>query len=315
MAGESELAALEAALRTGGDVGACIGPYYRVAVNANPATRSEMLAALDAPLREYPCERIGQVGILAGALVECGADPHAFPAAVFDRLLEQLGRIKDANDETELPEGYHLLERAAMACLSRSPELRAHLPQKAALLSKIQRYSEKYGFLGKMLAVLDAEPLLVLHPATQRGFRFEISGIADNFQLHTLLLGALAGDGPDRVPGERPAPESIRASSDGPLSEKVASVTSRWQLANWFGLREGGALDTKDYDRTWIWNEGVPADIAKLEGTRVVLIGPSTIQRGWNAGRVFSGMPGKLEPRGTLSAAEAGALLAKMLPS
>jgi hypothetical protein len=78
-------------------------------------------------------------------------------------------------------------------------------------------------------------------------------------------------------------------------------------------LREGGEIDAQDYARSWIWNEGVPADIAAFEGTRVVLIGLSTIQRSWNAGRVFSAMTPKLESLGAMAQDEVRSLLAKML--
>jgi len=40
-----------------------------------------------------------------------------------------------------------------------------------------------------LLAVRDAEELLVLHPGQGRGYRVRAGGIGDNFQLHTLLAG------------------------------------------------------------------------------------------------------------------------------
>lgn len=59
-------------------------------------------------------------------------------------------------------------------------------------------------------------------------------------------------------------------------------------------------------------NEGVPADIAKFEGVRVVLIGPGTIQRGWNAQRVFPGMVGKLGGPAVLPSDEVRRMLSAM---
>lgn len=41
--------------------------------------------------------------------------------------------------------------------------------------------------------VLDDEPLVVLDHASGRGFRLTMSGIGDNFQLHTLLADRLSG--------------------------------------------------------------------------------------------------------------------------
>jgi hypothetical protein len=37
----------------------------------------------------------------------------------------------------------------------------------------------------------------------------------------------------------------------------------------------------------WIWNEGRPTDIPRLEGTRVVVIDPPPYERMWNAGRAY----------------------------
>lgn len=304
--------AIEDALRTGADLGPIIGAFFRIAHDASKHNQSQMLEWLDVPLRAHPPERTANLAVLAGAFVEIGADPKRFPRTVFDRLGEALGAISGADDE--LPEWYFLFERAAMAYLSSSPEARRTLPQKVALIASLRRYQERYGFLGKMLQVLDGEPLVVIHPKLGQGFRFVMHGIADNFQLHVLLLAALAGEGPERIPGELPSADAVAAASDGEPAGK-ASVRSSWQLANWFALRDDGELDVADPDRSWIWNEGVPADIAALEGTRVVLLGPSTIQRGWNAHRVFPGMPGKLEGPIAMDAAEVRALLAKMKPS
>ena len=64
-------------------------------------------------------------------------------------------------------------------------------------------------FVATMLQVLDDEPLLVLQVEQQKGFKVRISGIADNFQLHTMLEGAIIGppakgwvdgEGPSRMP-------------------------------------------------------------------------------------------------------------------
>jgi hypothetical protein len=299
------------AVRDGDDLQASIAAFHAAAKKAKADDRNAMLAALDDVVRDAPPERAGPIAILAGAIVELGGDPRAFPGAVFEQLLDLLRTIRGPEDEKELPDAYYELERGAMACLSRSPDLRATLPQKEALLEHTLRYSERYGFLGKMIRVLDQEPLVVLHPSTSRGFRFVMSGIADNFQLHTLLLAALAGKRKNDIPGKRPSARAIAAAEGGDPSN--AAVESDWQLANWFALREGGAIDTKDYDKSWIWNEGVPADIALFEGTRVVLVGPSTIHRSWSSGRVFSGMHGKLDRHGPMARDEVDDLLGGML--
>lgn len=297
-------------LASGADIRPVVGAFMGLARDSGDETKAQMLAAVEKRIAAHPAERIGFLAILAGAIVEMGGDPKDFPPSVFDRLAQYLETIEGPDDERELPEAYYLLEKGAMACLSRSAELRASLPQKPLLLSRIKRYQERYGFLGKMLNVLDGEPLVVLHPESGRGFRFTMSGIADNFQLHLLLHGALAGKGPDRIEGVVPSADALSQGSDGEWGQ--SSAHSKWQLANWFGLRPGGAIDREDYQRTWIWNEGTPSDIAAFEGTRVVLIGPSTIERSWNANRVFPGMVGKLEGPTRVAPDEVRSLLSRM---
>lgn len=273
---------------------------YRAA-SGDPALRDAVLTGLDELIRVLPTEDLGPVALLAGALVESGADPTRFPPAVFDALLELLGRVAgEGTDDVELPEAFYRLEQAAMACLSRSAELRRSLPQKDALNARIRRYSERYGFLGKMLRVLDDEPLVALHPPSLRAFRFEIGGIADNFQLHALLRGALAGP----IPGERPTDAVIAAFRDGPATRDGAH--SDWQLCTWRGL-----LDPDDRD-AWVWNEGVPDDVPPFEGERLLIVNPSRIRRGWNSQRLFDGMPGRLTPVGELPRDDSAALVGRI---
>lgn len=297
---EKMLEALDEALSSGGQTDEVVRALFFEARSAGESEKNDLLASLDIRIRSYPPERIVCVAMLAGALVELGADVQKFPLSVFDHMLAHLDLIQGAEDETELPESYYALERAAIACLSRSAELRKNLPQKPFILAKLVRYQERYGFLGKMLQVLDDEPLLVLHPKARRGFRCMIHGVADNFQLHVLLLGALEGKG---VNGQLQSREALAAASDA-SEPSEATAQSDWQLVNWFGLRTGMV----DHE-SWIWNEGVPADIATFDGLRVVLIDTSKIQRSWDAQRVFPGMIGRLANLVVLENAEADRLL------
>jgi hypothetical protein len=286
--------------------------YYRAAVSLRGPELDAAVAQLDHVLRVGPVELVSLVAILAGALVERGADPKAFPGTVFDLLVELLATIETPESEIELPPQFYVLEQGAMAALSRSPELRRTFPQKPTLMERIQRYSERYGFLGKMLTVIDNEPIVVLHPSSGRGFRFQMSGVADNFQLHVLLLGALAGDASDCISGIVPDPASLAASRDGDVYGEALSVASSWQLTCWPALHEDATLDGVDCTQHWIWNEGTPSEITHFDGTRVILIGPSAIQRSWNAPRVFPGMHGVLDLLGVMSADESQALLAEI---
>lgn len=293
------------ALKAGADPRPEMSAALKALQPQGPDAMNAALDELDGVIRALPPEPGGPLALLGGALIEGGAAPMRLPPAVFDRLLGFLEQIpKDDEGDFELPEAFFLYERAAMACLSRSAELRRTLPRKQRLLARCTRYSERYGFLGKMLLTLDDEPLVVVHGATRRAWRFRMSGIADNFQLHTLIRVALAGEGPDRIPGAAPSGDVAASAGTGSISGATAS--SDWQLACWTGLRADGGVGESEH---WIWNEGVPADIEALDGQRIVLVGTPSIHRSWNAPRVFSGMPGILEAKGQLSQAEADQLL------
>jgi len=153
-----------------------------------------------------------------------------------------------------------------------------------------------------------------LSRSATRGFRFHMHGIADNFQLHPLLLHALAGDGPQRIRGSVPPGEVTAAMSNG-STDGAPSARSDWPLASWTGLRGGADFTQLDRKDSWIWNECVPADIELFEGTRVVLIGESTIQRSWNGQRVFRGMNGRLDGPELLAPAVVGSMLDRMRAS
>jgi hypothetical protein len=305
------------------DLGEAWRRLFEAAKAGSLADKSALLGRLDPLIRRAPVETIGPVALLAGALVEIGGEPAAFPLSLFDRLGRFLDDVpahppvkseeedEDGAKPYELPDAYFQCERAAAAVLSRSVELRRTLPHKASLLGKIHRYQERYGFLSKMLSVLDDEPLIVLHPSTRRGWAARMGGIADNFQLHLLLRAALAGGGPERIAGEPPPPAAIRAASDGDPSDAPTAV-SDWQLANWPAVRDDGSLPGQSDTRHWIWNEGFPAEVEPFAGTRLIAVGPSTIQRSWNSERVFAGMHGWLRVERALTGAEASTLLAEI---
>lgn len=293
---EVELNALREVMHSGDDVRPAVAACFNAFQALPSVEKGAILRELDELIASHRLDRIGPVALLAGALLESGASPQQFPPAIFDRLVdrfEAVAGLPETADPDPLAEAVEGLERAAIAYLALSPELRRGLPQGERLRSLLKRYADRYGFVGKMLLVLDDEPLLVLHAPTERAWRVRIRGVADNFQLHLLLLGAFAGDGPGKIRGQAPSAAAVAAGSDGPMGEE--SVVSDWQLANWFALRSGGRIADEDKERGWIWNEGVPADIEKLGDLRIVLIGESpVIRRTWNAGRIFPPMAGSL---------------------
>jgi hypothetical protein len=67
-------------------------------------------------------------------------------------------------------------------------------------------------------------------------------------------------------------------------------IAGTWNLYTGAAIRPDGRLpDAKDLETrgTWIWNEGVPADIPVFDGHRVILLGPPSYHRTWNVSRLF----------------------------
>jgi hypothetical protein len=315
---DAMLGALEAAVADGRRPQTEVAALFRAAKTLDHSGLRDLLDRLDIIVPAYPAEHAAMVAVLSGAIVEIGGAPESLPTSIFDRLVELLDAMRPPSEgdeaEEELPECFYMFEQAAIAALSRSAPLRRQLPQREAIRMRLRSYNTRYGFLGKMVEVLDDELLLVLHPSTRRGWDCRASGIGDNFQLHLLLLAALAGSGASKIEGEVPSASAVAASTSGRV-DKDESVGSTWQLANWHALREEGAIesDGKQVSRCWIWNEGFPAEIARFDGTRVILVGPSSYHRGWLAGRVFPAMDGSLQVERPLATAEAASLLDRML--
>ena len=190
-----------------------------------------------------------------------------------------------------------------IAMLSFSKEARRRARQRPELLEGSDRladYHPRAAFLHDMLLVLDDEPLLVLHPGFRKGYRVRISGVADNFQLHTLLAGALVGrDG--KIPGHRPDPRAFAAALDRPVDPEMDYAEGVFNLWNWPALQPDLTLpEGMAGTEWWVWNEGRPADILPFEGLRVVLLGPPPYMRTWNAGRRFPNMPAEIRVEQTL---------------
>src|SRR5262249_40118914 len=169
------------------------------------------------------------------------------------------------------------------------------------------------GFLWKMIQVIDDAELLVLDPEREHGWKVRIRGVADNFQLHTLLAGSLVGAAEEgfipgivgvtregmreeAVPGRPFDCRALNLARHLPCTMRDLTVWSRLQLWAWQALQPDGSLPESPASSSdhFIWNEGVPADIPLLGDVRVVLVGEAAYVRSWNGGRVFLGMPAEL---------------------
>jgi hypothetical protein len=299
---------------------------------AESAAAGPRLAAL---LPDMPVWPRGQLAVMAGACVERGADVIACAGPIVSGTRNALegaawfaaqwqatggGPAPDPDTDQPTPDVSRRIgdpdpigtskavaawwtlrewEMAAVAVLA-DERVRAGLEDRAQLLGLIDTIEPVHGpltCLARALMVLDEEPLLVLHRPTRSGFRMRMSGIADNFQLHTLLGGVLIGGG--HLPGEPPSHGAFAISAHAPFTKESRPATT-------------GNFNLVAPDGTWIWNEGTPRDIPLIEGVRLLVLDPPPYQRGWPAGRFFPRMPGQLDLEGVLDPGEAAQWFARV---
>ncbi|GIG84079.1 hypothetical protein [Planotetraspora kaengkrachanensis] len=270
------------------------------------------------------------LAMLAGQLIEVGASPGDALGALSVRIAEGLelatrfpalwgeAELPDPNEEDQagqvmerlvddqpVVEAWFTVGEWVQGLLlpMQRKDVRLALPFRerlgAALAATPEQIDRAYWLHG-LLQVVDDEPLLVLDRLGERGYEVTISGIGDNFQLHTLLAAALIGDpAAGLIPGERPAPTWIAAATTGEM-QPAGGISGQFNLVDATG--------------EWIWNEGRPADIPFAEGRRVVVLDPPPYPRSWNAGRAYPLMEPALTVDRILSPDEAAHHLARVAP-
>ncbi|MFF5304138.1 hypothetical protein ACFY5F_32735 [Streptomyces sp. NPDC013161] len=297
--------------------------------HARDADLAEVGPRLAALLPTVPPGPRALVAVLVGACVERGADPGVCAPQIFQGLVEAVGVAQEfcerwaATGGGDFPEpdpaalteaalervgqdaavGWITLPQWEMAsnAMLNHHVVRTTLPPEVRLgllraLHEIREASRhEFKCLRYALLVLDDEPLLVLHRPTGTGYLLRMTGIGDNFQLHTLLADVLIGGG--HVPGQAPSAQEAAVCRDVPGQ---VPTTGAFNLVNPSG--------------EWVWNEGTPTDIPVVDGIRVLVIDPAPYRRGWPAGRFFPGMTGDLVLERVLGADEAGEWLGRCAP-
>ncbi|GAA4936525.1 hypothetical protein GCM10023224_16720 [Streptomonospora halophila] len=281
------------------------------------------------------------LSLIAGALVEMGADPGPAGAEVV-RLLRSIGQgaavflhaweqtggglapepdeITAAAEErvaARLGESaptatvcwwtirrYGLAARTMLttagvrSAVRADSELRAEL---VAISNQLSGVLPEFGEIRALLRMAEATSAVVLDRSSGRAFRVLFDGIGDNFQLHTLLADALIGPEGRGLPGRRPDPRWTAAFRDGRPDPQARVVQGWWNLV---------ALDG-----SWVWNEGVPADIPTVDGEHVLVLEEQPYPRSWNAGRRHPVVNGWLEVEEEVSAEEAQAWWSRAAPA
>lgn len=311
-----------------------MGGLWQAAQQAGPGDLSRVVARAPGLFEQLPSIGLrAHLAVLFGGLAELGADPAPLAGQLGEGLTEALELVveyaavwKDAVPEEPPPmesksfevsvpvlaplvgdehaqrlaQGWAEIgqwKMAAITMLQRSSTVRGHLAGSERLIEAITTATtvdHDLDWPTRLLAVLDDEPLLVLHPATGRGYELTIGGIGDNFQLHTLLADALG----DSLGVDRPDPSWVASAVDGPLEPEVWPIRGQFNLVDAYGSA--------------IWNEGVPADIPIFEGRRVVVLKPPPYPRTWNIGRLYPMMRPLLRVDRPLPPEEAATWLGKI---
>ncbi|MFI1653097.1 hypothetical protein ACH4XT_40085 [Streptomyces avidinii] len=197
----------------------------------------------------------------------------------------------------------HRWEQAAVAVLA-DPRVRAGLDgpdpiaDRPALVELTRRLEPHIGDLQcaqRALLLLDDEPLLVLDRASGRAFRLRMGGIADNYQLQTLLGALLIGGG--HLPGEAPSTEAVALSTDAPIDmDRLNELPGTLECFN-FSEPSG----------RWIWSATTPDRIPAADGVRRLVLDPPVMRHHYSAVRFLPRVPGRLELEAVLEPDEAAA--------
>ncbi|MFD3683684.1 hypothetical protein ACFWTE_02530 [Nocardiopsis sp. NPDC058631] len=284
---------------------------------------------------------IADLSVVAGALVEMGTDPGPTGpevlnrlrtmgkgAIVFARAWERTGggpppdpdsvtADAEARVATELgPDAPNatmcwwtirrhglavrtmLGEPTIRSLVRRNPSLHAEL---VAIANQLSDLLTEFDEVRALLRMAEATSALVMDRHSQRVFRVLYDGIGDNFQLHTLLADALVGPGGRGLAGDAPDPRWVAAFRDRASDPAAQTVRGWWNLVA--------------HDGTWVWNEGVPAEIPTVDGEPVLVLDEQPYPRSWNAARRHPQVRGWLEVESELPREEADLWWKRVAPA
>jgi len=165
--------------------------------------------------------------------------------------------------------------------------------------SLFAEWHEAVGFIPYMLDLQEEALALVIAPAARRGVEVKVSQLDSNNLFFTLLQFELYHKNLLQPLGAadfqyRPLIEKIAKHEPLDEAEWPEQLHEQGALGYyaWPALRPDGSFD----DSQPIWGEGVFADIPRLNGQTLVLVGAPQIQRSWG-GAFVAGTHKNLRPR------------------
>lgn len=265
------------------------------AQRADSDTLTELARTL-APVIDIDSPHAPVTFVLAGALVERGADPEpvadailmplaqalALSASFLDAIEEQGEITEERWNALELPHAWHVVEliwRPAIAVLGRSPDLRDRYATVAMAADRIAPFTSAGEWLGRVLRVVHEARFTVLHEDSGRAFDVTVSGVTSVFELHTHLVVALIGD-PDEgwLSGER-ASEAVIANTRGEGPQVCdEELAERWRMF----------VKTEDGERELFGNDEVASIPEDDDELRTVILRDSDSGGTYRVHRAFA---------------------------
>ncbi len=171
--------------------------------------------------------------------------------------------------------------------------------------------------LANLLAIPDDEIFLVLHPERRAGFRLAARGLVDLGQFHILLANAVTGDSASGfLPGPRMPERFVAVCRDvNPTTPAGVPMVAeaRFQMYDPAALRADGTLPAGcGACEHWLWPTAALASVPRIDGERVVLLGPLAYHATWDVTRRFPAMPAELRVVEALSPARVAERLTKL---
>ncbi|WP_017568877.1 hypothetical protein [Nocardiopsis halotolerans] len=284
---------------------------------------------------------IADLSVVAGALVEMGTDPGPTGvevlrrlrtmgrgAIVFVRAWEHTGggtppdpEVVTADAEnrvattlgTDAPGAtmcWWTIRRHGLAAktMLSEPGVRAHIRRDPALHAELLAIADQlsdllaeFEELHALLRMAQTTRALVMDRDSRRAFRVLFDGIGDNSQLHTLLADALIGPHGQGLPGDPPDPRWVAAFRDHTPDPAAQTVRGWWNLVA--------------HDGTWVWNEGIPAEIPTVDGEHLLILDEQPYPRSWSAGRRHPHVHAWLEVESELTPDEADLWWKRVAPA
>ncbi|GAB6010577.1 hypothetical protein [Viscerimonas tarda] len=187
---------------------------------------------------------------------------------------------------------------------------KSQLAEKVAQLSE---YNQGCYWFNTLFKVLFDEKIVVIDLDTKKGFTASMSGVVDNFQLQLLLMGmpelndkiAISADFLSVINGS--GPQSSGQAIVGKWNMYTSSLLQKHGWKELIGNKKLVVDKAKDYSDSWIWGEGIPADIPVVNGYRVILLGLPSYQRSIQIQRTFKNLAAEVAIEKILSDEEIAA--------